>query len=75
MHALDLQVQDISYYYPITVPANANVILLSVLLIIAGGLIVGIIICQISLCYLMKFTKDDDRCIIPCCCSECVRSY
>ena len=29
------------YYYPITAPANTNVIIISVLLIIAGGLMIG----------------------------------
>ena len=35
------------FYYPITAPANTNVIIISVLLIIAGGLMIGVGICQI----------------------------
>ena len=36
-----MQVQDVLFYYPITAPANTNVVIISVLLIIAGGLMIG----------------------------------
>ena len=42
------QVEDLSFYYSTTAPANANVLILSVLLNIAGGLMIGTGICQIA---------------------------
>ena len=45
------------YYYPITAPANTSVIIISVLLIIAGGLMIGIGVCQIVMT--RKFMYQD----------------
>ena len=71
---LDLQVQDLLFYYPITAPANTNVMIISVLLIIAGGLMIGVGICQIvtkNIIYKCLTEYDDDDDIISC--GICVR--
>ena len=46
------------YYYPITAPANTNVMIISVLLIIAGGLMIGVGICQIVMTRKLYQNKD-----------------
>ena len=51
--------QDKSFYFPITAPANANVIIISVLLIIAGGLMVGISIYIVVLLNEVIWEVDD----------------
>ena len=64
------------FYYSITAPANTNVLIVSVLLIIAGGLMIGVGICQIVTT--AKIIKDNhditkhDRCKYLYC-VECVR--
>ena len=52
------QVEDLSFYYSTTAPANANVLILSVLLNIAGGLMIGTGICQIATTKQFKRFKD-----------------
>ena len=56
------------FYYPITAPANTNVIIISVLLIIAGGLMIGVGICQIVMKRKLYQNKRSDSY----CCGELV---
>ena len=48
------------YYYPITAPANTSVMIISVLLIIAGGLMIGVGICQIVVTW--KLYQNETLC-------------
>ena len=54
------------YYYPITAPANTNVIIISVLLIIAGGLMIGVGICKIAMTRKLYQNKDSTSDLYRC---------
>ena len=56
-----MQTQDLSQYYLITVPANVNVMVLSVLLIVTGGAMIATCICQIGTAKAMDSTHDKHR--------------
>ena len=77
-HLTLVQVQDLSFYYSITAPANANVSMLSVLLIIAGGLMISTCVCQIAATkhfnWEIETTKHKtDKIFMVLCCGEFVR--
>ena len=50
-----MQEHDRLLNYPITAPANTNVLVISVLFFIAGGLMIGVGICAITCALIIGF--------------------